>query len=74
MSPCKIDQSSLENGLEKPASSLKHGEVNAMSNDTSSTNEQVATLKAQVFALVKACPAGRITTYGLIAIPPGQEN
>jgi methylated-DNA-protein-cysteine methyltransferase related protein len=45
-----------------------------MSNDTSSTNEQVATLKAQVFALVKACPAGRITTYGLIAIPPGQEN
>jgi methylated-DNA-protein-cysteine methyltransferase-like protein len=37
-----------------------------MSNETSSTNEQVATLKAQVFALVKACPAGRVTTYGWI--------
>jgi methylated-DNA-protein-cysteine methyltransferase related protein len=45
-----------------------------MSNETSSTNEQVATLKAQVFALVKACPAGRVTTFGLIARPPGQEN
>ena len=39
-----------------------------MSNETSSTNEQVATLKAQVFALVKACPAGRVTTYGCMAI------
>ena len=37
-----------------------------MSNETSSTTEQVATLKAQVFALVKACPAGRVTTYGWI--------
>jgi methylated-DNA-protein-cysteine methyltransferase-like protein len=37
-----------------------------MSNETSSNNEQVATLKAQVFALVKACPAGRVTTYGWI--------
>ena len=37
-----------------------------MSNETSSTNEQVATLKAQVFALVKACPSGRVTTYGWI--------
>src|SRR5436853_2020210 len=35
-----------------------------MSNEPSS--EQVATLKAQVFALVKACPAGRVTTYGWI--------
>ena len=38
-----------------------------MSNETSSTNEQVTTLKAQVFALVKACPAGRVTTYGWLA-------
>ena len=38
-----------------------------MSNETSSTNEQVATLKAQVFALVKACPTGRVTTYGWFA-------
>lgn len=38
-----------------------------MSNELSSTNEQVATLKAQVFALVMACPAGRVTTYGPIA-------
>jgi methylated-DNA-protein-cysteine methyltransferase related protein len=37
-----------------------------MSNETSSNNEQVATLKAQVFALVKACPIGRVTTYGWI--------
>ncbi len=44
-----------------------------MSNETSPTNEQVATLKAQVFALVKACPAGRVTTYGLIATFSGCE-
>ena len=37
-----------------------------MSNETPSTNEQVATLKAQVYALVKACPSGRVTTYGWI--------
>ena len=37
-----------------------------MSNETPSTNDQVATLKAQVFALVKACPPGRVTTYGWI--------
>ena len=43
-----------------------------MSNETPSTNEQAATLKAQVFALVKACPAGRVTTYGLIETAPGQ--
>ena len=40
-----------------------------MSNETPATDEQVATLKAQVFALVKACPAGRVTIYGLIATP-----
>ncbi len=43
-----------------------------MSNETSSINEQIAT-KAQVFALVKACPAGRVTTYGLIATSSGCE-
>jgi methylated-DNA-protein-cysteine methyltransferase-like protein len=37
-----------------------------MPDETSPTHEQVATLKAQVFALVKACPAGRVTTYGWI--------
>jgi len=37
-----------------------------MSNETSPTHKQVATLKAKVFALVEACPAGRVTTYGWI--------
>src|SRR5579864_4733540 len=37
-----------------------------MSNETSPTDEQVGTLMARVFALVKACPAGRVTTYGWI--------
>ncbi len=37
-----------------------------MSNETSPTQKQVTTLMAQVFALVKACPAGRVTTYGWI--------
>ncbi len=37
-----------------------------MSDETPTINDQVATLKAQVFALVKACPAGRVTTYGWI--------
>src|SRR5579864_1269231 len=37
-----------------------------MSNETSPIYEQVATLKARVFALVRACPAGRVTTYGWI--------
>jgi methylated-DNA-protein-cysteine methyltransferase-like protein len=37
-----------------------------MSNETSPTHEQVATLKAQVYALVKVCPTGRVTTYGWI--------
>jgi methylated-DNA-protein-cysteine methyltransferase related protein len=37
-----------------------------MSDETSGTHEQVATLKARVFALVQACPVGRVTTYGWI--------
>ncbi|MFL5653533.1 MAG: MGMT family protein [Ktedonobacteraceae bacterium] len=37
-----------------------------MSNETSPINEQVETLAARVFAVVRACPAGRVTTYGWI--------
>ena len=37
-----------------------------MTNDISPTSEQAATLSARVFALVKACPPGRVTTYGWI--------
>jgi methylated-DNA-protein-cysteine methyltransferase-like protein len=49
---------------EKP---LQHREVTAMSNETSPGDEQVATLSARVFALVRACPVGRVTTYGALA-------
>src|SRR6516162_8169290 len=38
-----------------------------MANDRSPTPEQAATLSARVFALVRACPAGRVTTYGALA-------
>src|SRR5437899_9197556 len=38
-----------------------------MSNETSPTHEQAATLSARVFALVRACPVGRVTTYGWLA-------
>jgi methylated-DNA-protein-cysteine methyltransferase related protein len=38
-----------------------------MSDETSPTNEQVETLMARVFALVRACPVGRVTTYGWLA-------
>ena len=38
-----------------------------MSDETSSLNEQVPLLMARVFALVRACPAGRVTTYGWLA-------
>jgi methylated-DNA-protein-cysteine methyltransferase-like protein len=38
-----------------------------MSNETAPTSEQVETLMARVFALVRACPAGRVTTYGWLA-------
>ena len=30
------------------------------------THERAATLMAQVYALVRACPTGRVTTYGAI--------
>ena len=38
-----------------------------MSDETAPTNEQASTLMARVFALVRACPAGRVTTYGWLA-------
>lgn len=41
-------------------------EVNAMASEATPTREQVETLMARVFALVRACPAGRVTTYGWI--------
>ena len=37
-----------------------------MPNDPTPTNEQATTLAAQVYALVRACPPGRVTTYGWI--------
>ncbi len=38
-----------------------------MSNETSPMHNQAALLMARVFALVEACPAGRVTTYGWLA-------
>ncbi|MGZ3618082.1 MAG: MGMT family protein [Ktedonobacteraceae bacterium] len=38
-----------------------------MTNDISPMPEQAATLAARVFALVRACPVGRVTTYGWLA-------
>ena len=38
-----------------------------MSEELSPVREQTATLKAKVFALVRACPVGRVTTYGWLA-------
>jgi methylated-DNA-protein-cysteine methyltransferase related protein len=38
-----------------------------MPEPTTPTSEQVATLMAQLFTLVKACPPGRATTYGWLA-------
>jgi methylated-DNA-protein-cysteine methyltransferase related protein len=35
--------------------------------DTTTLNKQASTLMARVFALVRACPAGRVTTYGWLA-------
>jgi alkylated DNA nucleotide flippase Atl1 len=38
-----------------------------MFDETTPTQEQTtATLMAQTFALVRACPPGRVTTYGWI--------
>ena len=38
-----------------------------MPDETSSTANQAATLAAHVYGLVRACPAGRVTTYGWLA-------
>ncbi len=38
-----------------------------MAEESSSTYNQAAALKARIFALVRACPAGRVTTYGWLA-------
>ncbi len=38
-----------------------------MSNETSPLYEQAVALKARVFALVRACPVGNVTTYGWLA-------
>ena len=38
-----------------------------MTNDLPPMPEQAATLSARVFALVRACPVGRVTTYGWLA-------
>src|SRR6266566_6911201 len=40
--------------------------MKAMSDEVSPLQQRTSTLMAQVFALVKACPAGRVTTYGWI--------
>ena len=37
-----------------------------MPDEVSPTSEQTAKLMDQVFALVRACPVGRVTTYGWI--------
>jgi len=38
-----------------------------MSNDATPFQEQVASLMARVYAMVRACPVGRVTTYGWLA-------
>ncbi|MFL5664938.1 MAG: MGMT family protein [Ktedonobacteraceae bacterium] len=38
-----------------------------MTDKPSSTYDQAAVLKSRVFALVRACPVGRVTTYGWLA-------
>jgi len=39
----------------------------AMTNDISPIPEQASILSSQVYALVSACPVGRVTTYGALA-------
>src|SRR6266568_6339353 len=48
--------------------------VKEMSNDATPFQEQVASLKARVFALVRACPGGRVTTYGWLAKTVGYPH
>ncbi|GCE24145.1 MGMT family protein [Dictyobacter kobayashii] len=37
-----------------------------MANESDATRHQISTVMAQVFALVQACPQGRVTTYSWI--------
>jgi methylated-DNA-protein-cysteine methyltransferase-like protein len=41
--------------------------VNPMADETTPIYDQASELKARVFALVRACPVGRVTTYGWLA-------
>lgn len=45
-----------------------------MNDEPSAAHDQIALLKARVFALVRACPAGRVTTYGWLAKCAGYAN
>src|SRR5689334_3558252 len=38
-----------------------------MTNETSPMHKQTGMLMAQIFALVRACPVGKVTTYGWLA-------
>ncbi|HZO73115.1 MAG TPA: MGMT family protein [Ktedonobacteraceae bacterium] len=38
-----------------------------MSDESLPADNQIAGLKARIFALVRACPVGRVTTYGWLA-------
>ncbi|HLG63461.1 MAG TPA: MGMT family protein [Ktedonosporobacter sp.] len=38
-----------------------------MSDQSLPADNQIAGLKARIFALVRACPVGRVTTYGWLA-------
>lgn len=49
------------------ACGMAQNEVKRMDSASSAMYHQVAVLKARVFALVQACPAGRVTTYGWLA-------
>lgn len=42
-------------------------EVNLMNDEPSSTYDKASLLKAHIFALVRACPTGRVVTYGSLA-------
>src|SRR5437870_5526371 len=57
MTPCALLFSSIE--------------VNTMPEELSPVREQTATLKAKIFALVRACPVGKVTTYGWLAQAAG---
>ncbi len=45
-----------------------------MSDEASPFQKQVAPPKARVFALVRACPVGRVTTYGWLAKTVGYPH